>query len=314
MSADDSRAAEKATSPALIQASLSPAPEKVPLSATVKSDLPSESGYQRVIERLIRIEIENYRGFKGRFELDFPDGRNLLVYGENGAGKSSLFHALNDFFESPSRTFYDDKTKVRRRLKHDDYRHRFNTDPSCVRLTFSVPPSAAGGAAQQPKTYEWSASKNDPQAPEMRTLDKGKGCLDYRSLLRVHLLPVGEQNINLFDLFIDPLLANYKNPASTPSLTFIEEWTRIQAAFRPHVRKPATLDDWINEFNAGFERVATDTVSLASNLLSEFDRNLRFRSHLHPRLTYGVRRGWCRRRSSRNPRFSASSTLITTRF
>jgi energy-coupling factor transporter ATP-binding protein EcfA2 len=245
------------------------------LSVNVISDVPLESGYQRIIERLIRIEIENYRAFRGRFELDLPDGCNLLVYGENGAGKSSLFHALNDFFESPDRTFYDEATHVRRQLKHDDYRHRFNADPACIRLIFSLRSSIAG-VAQQPNTYEWSASKNDPQAPEMRTLDKGKGCLDYRSLLRVHLLPVGERNINLFELFITLLLAHYKNPASTPSLTFIEEWTRIKTAFLPYVRKPTVLDDWINEFNAGFARVATDTATLASTLLSEFDKELAF--------------------------------------
>jgi AAA domain-containing protein len=275
MSEDDARPADKGTSASPAQAGPPPAPDKASLSVNVDSDVPSESGYQRVIERLIRIEIENYRGFRGRFELDLPDGCNLLVYGENGAGKSSLFHALNDFFESPNRTFYDESSQVRRQLKHDDYRHRFNADPACIRLIFSLRPSI-GGVAQQPKTYEWSASKNDPQAPEMRTLEKGKGCLDYRSLLRVHLLPAGEQKINLFDLFIEPLLANYKNPASTPSLTFIEEWTRIKAAFRPHVRKPTALDDWITEFNAGFRRVATDTVSLASKLLSEFDKELAF--------------------------------------
>ena len=280
MSEDDAPP-EKATSASPAQLTHPSAPDNAPLSATAKSEVLSESGYQRVLDRLIRIEIENYRGFRGRFELEFPDGCNLLVYGENGAGKSSLFHALNDFFESPSRTFYDDRTQVRRQLKHDDYRHRFNADPASVQLTFSLRPST-GGIAQQPKTYEWSASKNDPQAPEMRTLDKGKGCLDYRSLLRVHLLPVGERNINLFELFVTLLLAHYKNPASTPSLTFIEEWTRIKAAFRPYVRKPTALDDWINEFNAGFARVAADTVSLASKLLSEFDKELAFSVEFTP--------------------------------
>jgi energy-coupling factor transporter ATP-binding protein EcfA2 len=281
MSEGDACPAEKGASALPAQASPPPASDRASLSVNVTSDAPSESGYQRLIERLIRVEIENYRGFRGRFELDFPDGCNLLVYGENGAGKSSLFHALNDFFESPTRTFYDEGTQVRRQLKHDDYRHRFNADPACIRLVFSLRPSISG-VAQQPKPYEWSASKDDPQTPEMRALDKGKGCLDYRSLLRVHLLPVGDRNINLFELFITLLLAHYKNPASTPSLTFIEEWTRIKTAFRPYVRKPAALDNWISEFNAGFERVAADTVTLASTLLSEFDKELAFSVEFTP--------------------------------
>ncbi len=56
---------------------------------------------------LTKIEIENYRGFRGRFELDLRNGYNLIVYGENGAWKSSLFHAINDFIESPDRKYCD---------------------------------------------------------------------------------------------------------------------------------------------------------------------------------------------------------------
>ena len=66
--------------------------------------------------RLTKIEIENYRGFRGRFELDLPDGCNLIVYGENGAGKSSLFHALSDFVENPDRKIDDAETGKSRNM------------------------------------------------------------------------------------------------------------------------------------------------------------------------------------------------------
>ena len=50
--------------------------------------------------RLTKIIIENYRGVRGSLTLDLPAGENLLIYGENGAGKSSVFHAIRDFLES----------------------------------------------------------------------------------------------------------------------------------------------------------------------------------------------------------------------
>ena len=48
--------------------------------------------------RITGIEIANYRGFAGdSFKLSLEHGENLLVYGENGAGKSSLYNSLKDF-------------------------------------------------------------------------------------------------------------------------------------------------------------------------------------------------------------------------
>ena len=43
--------------------------------------------------RIKRIRISNYRFFRDEFVLDFG-GANLLVYGENGSGKSTIYRAL----------------------------------------------------------------------------------------------------------------------------------------------------------------------------------------------------------------------------
>ncbi|MDX8575642.1 MULTISPECIES: AAA family ATPase [Elizabethkingia] len=57
--------------------------------------------------KIKRIHISNYRAFlvnddqeASRYMLDLPNGENLLIYGENGSGKSSLFRALKDFFNT----------------------------------------------------------------------------------------------------------------------------------------------------------------------------------------------------------------------
>lgn len=244
------------TATPVIPASLSTLTQ--PLAAVPASPPPVR--YRRMLDRLTKIEIENYRAFRGHFELDLPDGCNLLVYGENGAGKSSFYNALKEFFENPER-----------QLKIEKNRHAFNTDPALIRLSFAAP-SPAGGNAIVSKPYEWSATKNDSRAPEMRTLDKGKGFLDYRALLAIHLLPKGEEQINLFDLFIGPLLAHYKNPVT--GQTFEADWQKIKGPFAPYLWKPSGLDDWIKNFNAGFERVVKDSVSLASKILADFDKDL----------------------------------------
>jgi len=78
--------------------------------------------------RVTRFEIANYRAFRGdSFKLEFSNGENLLVYGENGAGKSSLYYSVQDFLEAASDA----------RLLIDANRHRFNALPAVIRLTLN---------------------------------------------------------------------------------------------------------------------------------------------------------------------------------
>jgi DNA repair exonuclease SbcCD ATPase subunit len=51
--------------------------------------------------RITDIKITNYRAFYGEHHIQLDkDGKNLMLYGENGSGKSSVFTALKDFFSS----------------------------------------------------------------------------------------------------------------------------------------------------------------------------------------------------------------------
>ena len=51
--------------------------------------------------RITDIHIKNYRAFYGEHHICLDkDGKNLMVYGENGSGKSSLYWALKLFVDS----------------------------------------------------------------------------------------------------------------------------------------------------------------------------------------------------------------------
>ena len=53
--------------------------------------------------RIKTLSLTDFRAFPGPAPTTFElDGKNLLVYGENGSGKSSLFHALRGFFSPTS--------------------------------------------------------------------------------------------------------------------------------------------------------------------------------------------------------------------
>ena len=40
------------------------------------------------------LKVSHFKCFDSQVELDLPDNSNLLLCGENGAGKSSLFEAI----------------------------------------------------------------------------------------------------------------------------------------------------------------------------------------------------------------------------
>ena len=46
------------------------------------------------MKRITKISIENYKAYLTSHTIDLPNGCNLLVYGENGSGKSSLVKAV----------------------------------------------------------------------------------------------------------------------------------------------------------------------------------------------------------------------------
>ena len=51
--------------------------------------------------KLTKITLRDFRAFptgKDNYEFTLPNGENLLLYGENGSGKTSLYHALRAIF------------------------------------------------------------------------------------------------------------------------------------------------------------------------------------------------------------------------
>jgi energy-coupling factor transporter ATP-binding protein EcfA2 len=203
--------------------------------------------------RITGIRIANYRAFRGdSFKLEITDGNNLLIYGENGSGKSSLYYSIQDFLEAAS----DSKLEI------ETNRHRFNALPASIHVTLS----------DRPEAYEWSPTKREQNSTAWRDIDKGKGFLDYRTLFRVHYLPKEKNEIDLFDLLIGSLLPEYKNPASNK--TFRDEWSSLRYYFKPYRRKPSNLDARLATFNAGFAQVVNETATKASGLVKRFDRDL----------------------------------------
>lgn len=88
--------------------------------------------------RLKKIEISNFKAFRS-FELDL-EGRHLLVYGANGAGKSSLYWALYTFLQSSRKP----KNSISKYFDGNNSQNLLNIheeklllpEPGCIAFTF----------------------------------------------------------------------------------------------------------------------------------------------------------------------------------
>ena len=66
-----------------------------------------------------RIELNDFEAFPVSETIDLEGGRNLLLYGENGAGKSSLFRAVRELFN------------LRTGKAYEKHRNIFTARPRC---------------------------------------------------------------------------------------------------------------------------------------------------------------------------------------
>jgi len=60
--------------------------------------------------KIKKITLENFKYFFGKEEL-ILDRQNLLLYGENGSGKSSIYWALYTFLQS---VFKEDDNEIKK--------------------------------------------------------------------------------------------------------------------------------------------------------------------------------------------------------
>jgi len=206
--------------------------------------------------RITGVEIANYRGFAGdSFRLTLEQGENLLVYGENGAGKSSLYNTLKDFLHAATN----------RHVNIVQQRNRDNTGGApVVRIHTAV------------GTVEWTEAARGQDTNDWRSLDDGKGFLDYRVLLRFYnATHDGHRRIDLFKLLLEGMLSQHRMEIpGTP--TFLAEWRAIQlqAKYRLNEGEKEDLKARVGVFNAAFQIAAGHLADNATVLLREFDPNI----------------------------------------
>jgi len=221
------------------------------------------------------IEITNYKAFFGTYRINIA-GKNVFIYGENGSGKSSLYYALKDFFQSSVED-----------INLDELGNIFTPDAkrgkTAIKVTFK--PNSLG--QNKKKTYQYSTSKNDTRAARDTSIRDGnslKSFLTYKHLMDVHHLKKND-SINLFNLLVNGVLKHFKY-SLTNGKELGELWSGVEELIGrrtgreyPINKKRADVNSAIKAFNGAFGELFKEDspehiLKHARPLLERFNNNI----------------------------------------
>ena len=142
-----------------------------------------------------KVEIQNFKAFN-QFELDL-EGRHLLLYGENGSGKSSLYWALYTFLQSAGK----EKGSIDKYFSPNNQNNLLNKHqepklhPGKIRLTL------LDGDTGKPKKYTISEDSHETfQEAEILSSDLASDFINYRFFFGFSHFRFSEE-FNLWPLF-----------------------------------------------------------------------------------------------------------------
>lgn len=170
------------------------------------------------VKRVSSIKLHNFRAYYGEYlPIQLNAGENMLIYGENGSGKSSLFKALNNYLES-SRNANQIFTKNRLSSNESGEIVISFKDFDTTTSTEIIGPA---------QNFTFSDVNSNNTAQFIQDACLVKGFLDYTSLLDVYFHREAEPN--LFKLIVLSLLGDHIPISSGGNFKFKTKWHQLQA-------------------------------------------------------------------------------------
>lgn len=243
-------------------------------------------------KRIVSLKIDNCRAYYGQYDaLTLPNGENVLIYGENGSGKSSLYKSMNNFF---LRSLATSLPFVKNRyLNHLEGSVKINFSEFNNSFPLQIVPNT-----NEEYTFGSVPAQSDNDIQFIQIASQVKGFLDYTDLLKVYLH--NEDNPNLFDLIVLSLLGNHIPLASGGNFKFKNKWEQLQNDLikNAYTRKDRSHRNAINEL-PNYEIHLRSTLDLVFNELNRLldtyfpDFNIQLKYVLLPlNFNYGWKEHW----------------------
>jgi energy-coupling factor transporter ATP-binding protein EcfA2 len=206
--------------------------------------------------KITKISFKNYRAFWGETNNEINiNGKNALIYGENGSGKSSLYQGLKDFFKAADVTWEIEKTPIHLKVEttnENDYE---------VKVVFD-------NDGENPVIYNGRTIENKI-IEETYLLNS---FLSYKELLKTHFIEQHEFNEKFFELLTQTLLNEHEIGDLTIGKTF-DEIKRLQKSSKQDDKTKSK--ELLDNFNAQFPAELTKISEQCGKILEYFNQGLK---------------------------------------
>lgn len=232
------------------------------------------------MKRIKKIEINHFKGLYGKHEIDLTNsGKNLMLYGENGSGKSSVAKAIKLFFQSSATD-----------VNFIDFENVFI--PVAERNTGYIKMVIGdAGNIRSNLPYVLDSANNRQIEAFIAKANKIKGFLDYKSLLKTHYLET--EKVNVFKLLVEDLLSDFINSRTTNTIE--TDWNKLNRDVRDRrtteynsLKAPGGL---LQQFNEGLSELLQEVETQANELIDYFNYNIKIKLHFN-NVTIGRSKGF----------------------
>ena len=199
--------------------------------------------------KIIKVELNNFRSYHDLNILNFSNGKNLFLYGENGSGKSTICKAINDLLDASDKR----RTKsIANRLFNNQFEDRVSDSTQNIKIFFS-------------NNESYTLNNLGFNSENLETLTKIrrlKGYLTYKNLIPIYLYSDKEKH-NLFRLLVEGPYSKLKNPLTNKIIE--NEWLE---------RKKIKLT---SDFYQGIFKLSEILEENINKILKYFDSDLKIK-------------------------------------
>jgi len=186
--------------------------------------------------KIKNITINNYRAFYGEYKINL-DGKNALIYGENGSGKSSLYFGLRDLFDASTNEVI---------LNENIFIDPTQKDTVSIQVGLF-------DKKDKSKTSNIKIDRNNKTTTDIlvANANKIKAFFDYKKLLATHF--IDKEKVDIFDILIHDIL--YYSINSFSENCFGIDWEKIQSLKSAKKNSPDDIkcQKILKNFNLGLK-------------------------------------------------------------
>ncbi len=230
------------------------------------------------MQKINKLKLKNFKFFYGENEIDF-ERKNILIYGENGSGKSSIYWALYTFMQS---VFKTDVRNVKKYFEHTSEQNlinRFAGENCDSGITIEFEDDESSKVTKEisnniVNSRTGSIIKTAAQASDFMSYKLLAKLYDFKHSRRIDLFEIFENEILMFITFGEAFVRHDGKAGTTNASDW---WKYIADGMdpRPKMNQPPykTFINAVEKFNQELDSYLKKITESVNDYLQKFGQN-----------------------------------------